>query len=88
MCNQIAICTKPSTIENPVARLIRSLDCHAIEPVPYHIEYYCRSSYAKSQADSSAMSFELFNTCKLHDRRTNILQPLSCQVGACDVLDI
>jgi hypothetical protein len=44
------------------------------------------SSYAKSQANRTAMSFEFFHTRKLHHRRTHVLQAFFGKMGASDVL--
>jgi hypothetical protein len=43
--------------------------------------------YAQPQANSTAMSFELFNTCEFHHSRSHVLEPFLGEVSTCDVLD-
>ena len=44
--------------------------------------------YAQTQTDCATVSLELFYACELHYCSAHVLETLSCQVGAGDVLDV
>lgn len=51
---------------------------------------FCTPALRKTQpqTNGSSMSLQLFDTGKLHDRRTDILETLPGKMGACNVLDV
>lgn len=46
------------------------------------------SCYTQTQADGATVSLQLFDAGELHDRGTDILETLLCEVRAGDVLDV